>query len=257
MAGGAAFGAAVTTVAGTFAGFMSVAGGIVGGLGILTGNKGLKKLGGIMALTGGAVGAFQGLAAAGSSAGMSGAEWGAAADSAAGATSGVFDAAGTAADVAGDAGGLNLGFEAGLEPSMQISGTQLGNGAMPVQRGAQAIEAAAAQPDLARTYAGNPAFDVKMPSLLQQAAANTTQAEIAALSKVTPPPTPSLYDRASGALKSTGEFLRNNKELVQVGGNMLSSMYGPEAEALDFRKSLMERARRNLNAPVRLKYQGG
>ena len=36
--------------------------------------------------------------------------------------------------------------------------------------------------------------------------------------------------------------------------NAVGSAYGPEAEAMDLRKSLMERARRNSNSPVRLQY---
>lgn len=53
---------------------------------------------------------------------------------------------------------------------------------------------------------------------------------------------------------SVGTFAQKNPVLLQMGGQMLSSMYGPQAEMMDLRKSILERARTNLNSPVVMTY---
>lgn len=55
-----------------------------------------------------------------------------------------------------------------------------------------------------------------------------------------------------GDVNSIPEWIKQNKELVQLGGNMLYGMYGPQAEQLDWQKSIMSRRLANLNSPVRL-----
>lgn len=63
-------------------------------------------------------------------------------------------------------------------------------------------------------------------------------------------------DSIMGRINSLGQHVKQNKELYQVGGQMLQGMFGPEAEQMDWQKSLYERRRRNLNNPVRMTYGG-
>lgn len=63
-------------------------------------------------------------------------------------------------------------------------------------------------------------------------------------------------DSIMGRINSLGQHVKNNKELYQIGGQMLQGMFGPEAEQMDWQKSLYERRRRNLNNPVRMTYGG-
>jgi DNA topoisomerase VI subunit B len=59
-------------------------------------------------------------------------------------------------------------------------------------------------------------------------------------------------------LKKAGKFVQDNPKVVEVGGNMLASAYGPEAEQMDFRKSIYNRQMANLNSPIKLgTIQGG
>jgi hypothetical protein len=60
------------------------------------------------------------------------------------------------------------------------------------------------------------------------------------------------WDKTKAALNGAGQFVKDNKELVNLGGSMLQSMYGPQAEQMDFQKSLLQRRLANLNSPIRL-----
>lgn len=53
-------------------------------------------------------------------------------------------------------------------------------------------------------------------------------------------------------LASTSKFMSDNKELVNMGGSIMRSVYGPEAEAADEQKAQFNRRLRNLNSPIRL-----
>ena len=50
--------------------------------------------------------------------------------------------------------------------------------------------------------------------------------------------------------KGVSKFMNENKELVNLAGGALKDMYGPQAEAMDYQRSLMDQARRNINSPV-------
>jgi hypothetical protein len=80
-------------------------------------------------------------------------------------------------------------------------------------------------------------------------------------SKLPPSEFQSLVKRAAqktgSALQGVGKFVADNKELVKMGGEALGAMYGPEAEQMDFRKSIYNRQIANLNNPVRLGTTGG
>ncbi len=85
---------------------------------------------------------------------------------------------------------------------------------------------------------------------LPAAAGTVTQSDIASVLEKG-------WQRAQAALKNTGQFIKDNKELALIGGQALTNMYGPQAEQMDYQRSLMEQARRNLNSPIRLSTQGG
>lgn len=59
-------------------------------------------------------------------------------------------------------------------------------------------------------------------------------------------------EKAGEGVSGLSKFVKNNKELVDMGGGVLKSMYGPEAEKMDFEQSIMQRRLRNLNSPIRL-----
>lgn len=58
----------------------------------------------------------------------------------------------------------------------------------------------------------------------------------------------------NGPLSELTGWLERNPNVALVGGKMLAGMYGPDAEAIDFQKSIYERKRANLNRPVALTF---
>lgn len=70
----------------------------------------------------------------------------------------------------------------------------------------------------------------------------------------------SWYDKALKAGGSVGAFIKDNPALVKVGGDMLQSAFGTttagvQADTLDWQKSIYNRSRANLNAPIALTYR--
>ena len=246
-AGIAAVGAA-TTALGTFAAYASIAGGMLGGLGALSGDKDLMKIGGILSI-GGALGtAFGGAAGSALSEGAV----------SEGATQAVSE--GGVDELAKAAGGtgMNEASQVGAQTaeapmsyadlaSERLNG--VGSAAQPV---AEATAAPAGLADSAIQRLGDaPPIDVppgatatapwqagtNIPAQLVDGARDLTQGDMSAW-----------FEK----LKGVGNWLGKNPELLKVGGSVLNSMYGPQAEALDYQKSLVERARQNLNNPIRL-----
>lgn len=252
--------AAVSTVGG----FLSVAGGVLAGVGALTGKKDLVKLGGLFSL-GSAVSGSLGFG--GTSTGIGGAA----------------EAASGAAETAGQGMQLTGGAAEGLKPSIMSEGIKgfgdsaamrpvdysLGASSAAAPAGGQGLMAqglaqAAAQPSSLVQQAGamtaqapvggavtQPAADYSLATgvggakPLPAAAAGITQSDInSVLAKG--------WERAQAMLKNTGQFIKDNKELAQIGGTALANMYGPQAEQMDYQRSLMDQVRRNLNSPVRL-----
>jgi hypothetical protein len=58
------------------------------------------------------------------------------------------------------------------------------------------------------------------------------------------------FSKMGDSTGKLGKFVKDNKELVGLTGDILKMAYNPAAEAFDYNKSLMERAYRNYNAPV-------
>ena len=251
-----------------FAAFASIAGAMMVAGGTLMGDKDLTKIGAIIGVVGGISGFASGASSASNidSAAKAG-DYVNAADAASDAVT-AGNAAATSSPVTGDAMGAVA----------DTGSTNMFNGAEkmepPPNYGSTIAEQAAAANTAPATNTTSLA-DMAAKSGLAAPDAGTTgltpaQANYAQLEQTTQLPTTPLEKAASGysssdleawwqkaktAGKDVGKFVEDNKTLVKIGGDMLGSMYGPQAEALDYQKSLMERARRNINAPVVLKYQ--
>jgi len=271
-----AFGTAAAAIAAGTAGFSAyamVAGTVLSGIGAITGKGGMQKLGAVLSLGAGI------------------ANWaGSASTAAAGSATGTAELAAGTAEQAGD-----LGFMAGdggiatnaantFDAGAAATSTPFGNvdfSGAPAPTGAEAmtgqvggvVNAAAAEPmadgslmsramdsqqaSQAAGYNGAqaaaaaraPAGVTMGDSVLETGARGMTQADIGSYLK-------KAWTNAQTALGNPGQFIKDNKELVALGGAALNSAYGPQAQELAYRKSLMERVRRNLNSPVEIKYGG-
>lgn len=264
-AGATAVGALAT---GSLAGFLTVAGGIAGSIGALTGKKSLQRIGGLMALGGGLVGLAQGAfgsavdaATAGTAQEAANAAWsaGGAAEVAGGAGVGaelgsIGQQAAEAAGAAGDTGSLwsraqpdalaqintaespagSLGGAADPTGGAGGGGSSLYQKALQSSHGVQPAQAAAPMDPIT---AG--------ADKLAQGASEMTSQELQAYLAAQ-------KAKALSALKSAGGWIRDNKELVSMGGNALASMYGPAAEKLDWEQSIYNRRVGNLNTPIPL-----
>ncbi|MBQ1765095.1 MAG: hypothetical protein IIZ92_19660 [Aquincola sp.] len=262
---GAATGIAAATAVGasmfaTVAGYALAAGSVLSGVGAITGKKDLMKLGAVLSLAGGVgtlASAATSAASGASTAGLSGMDL--AADAAAGSANSVSGASaalgGSAATAAPALGEVTLG----------TAWKDLGQTAIP---GGDMV--AAVDPMSAGLGAASQASSAAQPSLMDLAAQKLTQpaagglADLGGMSATTAPAdavaqgakgltmqdVQSLWDKVKGASKGVGQFVKDNKEVVQLAGGALNSMYGPESEMVDLKKSLMERQRRNLNSPA-------
>lgn len=254
----------------TVGGFLSVAGGVLAGVGALTGKKDLIKLGGLFSLGSAAAGA---LGVGGASTGIGGAA----------------EAATEGASIAGDGlqasqmteGIKGFGDTAALkEGAVNYSLGSGGSGQGLLMQKAQQFATQAAQPTslvadaggLTAGTGGGSLAGVQAPGLTPTTVSAPTDYTLAsAVQGAKPLPASAAgitqndlqsvlskgWQRAQEMLKNTGQFVKDNKELAMIGGQALSSMYGPQAEQFDYQRSLMEQARRNLNSPIRLSTQGG
>lgn len=207
--------AGVAALAGTFTGFMSVAGAALSLVGGLTGKKDLMKIGGLMSLGGGLATAFNSLSSGASAAAGSESLAANAADA-----SPAWDAAGSAAgsDAAQFGKYASIDGVGASNPGMLGSnpfGGEIG------QAASSPVSDLLAQPVDPQGMAGK--------SLVANQPPNQPQS--------------SWFDKI-------GENINKNKELYKIGGSMLQGMYGPEAQNLDLQKELIARRRRNLNYVV-------
>jgi hypothetical protein len=263
-AGFAAVGALAT---GSLAGFLSVAGAGLSVLGMVTKKDSLKKIGGLMALGGGLTGLAQGAfgGAVDAATGATGAQEAAnAAGSAGGAAEvaggagasalGDLGMAGTAAADAAGAGSQSLWSTAQSNALAQINsadplaatGEAVPNSAMPDSQASLYQRAVKSGAGVAPVQAATP-LDPLGGGVdnLQQAASTMTKPELDAYRSAA-------KAKAQAALKAAGGFIKDNKELVSLGGRALASMYGPQAEKLDWEQSIYNRRRNNLNTPIPL-----
>lgn len=257
--------AAAVTAAGSIAaamstvsGFLSIAGAALTTIGAVTGKKDLMKIGGFMSLGGGIGTAFNAAAeAAGTAAAQeaANASW----------------SAGGAAEVAGGAGVQAAApiaeAASSLAPDLATSAAKDFGGQLNQSLYTRAPELAAnpaLDAGLANGVTGsNPA--VAAPALvdptvaapgLQSAASkiaeggqSMTMADLQGYMKTG---YNAVKPIASGAL----DFIQKNPNASAMGLQALSSMYGPEAERMDYTKSIYERRMKNLNSPVKLNFGG-
>jgi hypothetical protein len=67
-----------------------------------------------------------------------------------------------------------------------------------------------------------------------------------------PPTTGGAPGGVADYVERFGQHVRRNKEMYALGGSMLNSMFGPEAEQMDFMREREDRRRRNLNSQSQL-----
>ncbi len=234
-AGVAAIGTA-TTVLGTIAAYATVAGAIMTGVGALTGKRDLMKIGGILSLAGG-LGTL------------------------------ASNAAGTAAS---SSGGLTGGGAAVDEITAEVAGA--GGGAAGA---AETIGSAASSvPATAPQFVSMGEAGAQAPGLMEAAQARSMQgATTVPLSAPTNVSAP-IQDYAQGLtsndmqsfwdrVKGLGKTIEDNPNTAKLIGQTVQGgvqAYGQaQQEALlqeqnDYQRSLIERARANLNRPIRITY---
>lgn len=263
-----ALAAASTGVAVGFAAFAGIAGSMMVAMGTVMGSKDLVKIGAIVGVVGGIAGFANGASSAGAAASVDDA-----------ATAGNYvnsaDAASDAASAANSADAVTGAATVAEGGTNMYAGAELAT--PPPSYGASIAEKAAAASTATPATTTTSLADMAAKSGLAAPDAGTAgmtpaQANYNQLEQTTQLPAGNgplqeaakgfssddlnaWWQKAKSAGKDVGKFIEDNKTLVKIGGDMLGSMYGPESEALDYQKSLMERARRNINAPVVLKYQ--
>ena len=265
----AAAGSAVATAGGvaaalgTVTGFLSVAGAALTAVGAIAKNDKLTKIGGFMGLAGGLGGLATSAAGAGATSAAqeaANAAWssGGAAEVAGGAGANAFAPA--AADAAGKtAVAATEGLGAAGEAAAQAGNAALAPQAAGAGPALQAEPSLFGGSGLNLRGAGDPSvYNVDLglgqQSALQARGAGLTLNDIQKGAST-------LWDKAGTALSSTSKFIKDNKELVDIGGSALNAMYGPMAQRIDqlqnqqdFDQSIYRRRMANLNSPVRLNY---
>lgn len=281
---GVAAAAAATTVIGTVAAYATIAGGVLTGIGAVTGKKSLMKIGAVLAIGGGLATAgmkiAEGLAATkAAETAAAQAAWDAGdtvvGDVAANATQVGADAvqaaqaATGAGELVGQIGGAQGYTTAGMSSALPTAAPSALEAAPAMGLDAAAPAAANASTPLAVpnavaptvTVSGAPPVSVDPYQQYQSTMLEAGQRNLAAGAQAADSPIQQWLNKITGAagsgLKAVGAFAKDNKELIQLGGTMLSSAYGPQAEQLDLQKSIINRQQQNLNAPVKLYYRKG
>lgn len=250
----------------TVTGFLSVAGGVLAGVGAITGEKDIARLGGLMSLGSALGGAFGGASAAGGAAETAGAAAGeglkvsqsamdvtqAATNASAAPTIGTIGDFGEAAQAAAGNGLVAPGAEGAWWQQAPVG--QAGERSL-LSRVASGDIGGLNDPGLAtRIGMGSPIADPvaqagrSMSSSQLQSLLGTTADKAARLAGQAG----AVGTEAPGLLARAGGFIKNNKELVSLGGGILQSMYGPQAEQVDMQKSILARRQRNMNSQIRL-----
>lgn len=265
--------AAATTTVGIFLTYTATA---LTVMGALSGNKDLTKFGSLLTLGAGLVGmASSAGAAAGGAEAVSGM------DVAADAGVGAMDAGGAALSGAPATSGLDQAIAAAGDAG--VSATEVID---PMQRANEAMGAtaeAAAPPSSVFERASNSASSTvgeQAGSIMERGAqaspagmhsgatingqvvgtgANDPLTQFAGSN--TSSQISNLGQRGAGAastnpLSQIGNWVKNNKELAQLGGQLVSGLangYG-QAQQLDYEQSIMERRLRNINSPIALTF---
>lgn len=257
----AAAGAVAAGTAGlaAYATLATVAGGFLSTVGGLTKNQKLAKIGGYLSLAGGvgqiASGLMSGAASSGSSSMVSDAAAEAAAAESAFSSGLSESASASVGDVASGAGLGELGagsVQQAAETASQFGGeaAQLG---LPAANEAPTLMQMAQQSKVPQLDMG---FGNNM--LMQPAGTEAALGKIQAIGGEIKNQShlQNLLDSMGNGLGKVGQFVKDNKELVQLGGQVVQG--GMDAYSrqsmLDEQMNLMEQRRRRLNSPIRMVY---
>lgn len=218
--------AGVSTAAAISAGAM-VAGGVMSGVGAVTGNKKLMKVGGVLSLAGGLGAMAFGTS---SSAGLLSSTEGA-----------------TAAPVGGEIAGSSTNNQAQLFNTMGESATATqapaasGMADASLQVASEAPAISNAPGGLADQFSGAAQNSSTAGNIVDESVAN---AAMDAAAKVpTPPPVSGgggggLLNQAGDAITGVGKFAKDNKELIEIGGKMMMGAMDPENELTGAKEAL-------------------
>lgn len=243
VAGGVAALGAATTAIGTFAAYASIAGGVLMGVGAVTGKQDLMKVGGILGLAGGIGSALSSSAGEAAVTGVAeSASEDAATNLASSAAESSVGAEGSAAFMGppSDLSGSFVGPSADLsvplsQRAAEVATTPAGTGAAGESLADKAVMQAADVNPLDQRLAAGTARTPGVPDAVTRAANGLTQQDLQAF-----------WEKLKGA----GEWLNKNPALLTVGGEMVKGMQ--QADQLDYQRSLIDRARANLNNPIKL-----
>lgn len=257
MYAAATAGAAIVTGAAavTVGSFLAIAGGMMSGLGMLTKDKDFARIGGMLSLAGGLATGVQGAMAA----------------EGAGEASAAFDVPDGSMDAAETAK-----FKGQGTPPPQAAAPADPAAAASAEAGESVLRMPGDAADLGYADAPPPTNpNAAQPNQLGRAASTQTTADHAATAAkaqteaavqsaqsgaapqaTTPSGGPSLFESAQGALKGVGGFIKANPQASQM---MFQTMAGyaqdrNQQDEFAYRRSLMERAQRNANSPVKMGY---
>lgn len=251
-----------------FSSFAAVAGGFLTTAGLLTKDKDLTKFGSLISLAGGISSlADKAMASAGGVAGA-GAEAGGVAEGAKAIAENSANSA-SAATSAWDAAGATAAEGANAGLSMSLPGDAIGGSVAQTlpELGINGLNNASGftVPDMldsggnlmdAARQAGY-AAESATPSLLNSASVNdglistASKAIIDGSSQIkSGEHLQALLDKVNGL----GKWVKQNKELVALGGTALQAAFDPRYEALDYEKSLRSQRLKNLNSPIAMQF---
>lgn len=254
--------------------FLTIAGGIMSTIGMLEKDKDLTKLGGILSL-GGAAANWMNSTSAANSAGTATAT-GDAMDTAAGLTgqlpqgsetlltapgassTAAIPTMGTLAQGAADTAGT--GMLAGIDSAGNVLSPMGGGLGNPGPSVADSLMGRAQGNLLTGGAAPATAGSPQMADFLAQQASTMTGGEVAGAAKnVQAQAGNSLFNRAGDFVKGIGDWTQKNPMAASFAMQGLSGTMAArqQQEALDFQRSLIERARQNMNSPVRLSFTPG
>ena len=278
VSAGLAAAATATTVIGTVAAYASVAGGVLTGIGAVTGKNSLMKIGAILSIGGGL--ATAGIKMAANAAAEKAAETAAAQAAWDAGESAVGDAAANVTQVGADAAQAAQAVNGAGDIAGQMGGAQgytTAGMTTPVPAGATAALETA--PSIGLDAAAPAAVDVSAPLAVPDAVAPTVSVNGPAPVSIDPyqqyqstmmeagqrtlggtaadSPIQQWLNKITGGMKAVGGVIKDNKELIQLGGQMLGAAYGPQAEQIDMLKAQQDRQVKNLNTPVKLYYRKG
>jgi hypothetical protein len=257
-----ASGAVGAVIAGTatFAAYATVAGAVLSVAGAVTHNKDLMRIGAIVGIVGGAASLINGASTVAGEAAAPGIDEAVKAgdyvNSADAASDAAYAARTSAIEPPTPPPGMDTAVPATQIPdSNALAPPGTATPASLAQQAGAAPPAVTTDPttSLASQATGQPAQGADLPSgqdLSADAGRAGRNALQNAAKQFTSSDLNSWWDKATKAGRAVGDFMNQNKEIVNLAGGLLKNI--PASQALDYQRSLMDDARRNINSPVPL-----